>query len=268
MRVGLVGCVKAKRRTPAAARDLYTSPLFRGGRLTVEQNCDRWFILSARHGLLTPDTVIEPYDETLSTASRAHRRHWSANVLGQLRTELGDLAAHEFEVHAGAAYCEFGLVAGLRDAGADVDLPLARLRMGERLAYYRAIHPSEHGEPRDRPRSDSSPSTAIPAPKPTHQQWEKVHFADPTKRPSGSSKYRPLYEHLVKLSDDRWDATFEDVDQLLPGGLPTSARRHRAWWANEAPGGAHAHARAWLAAGFQTADVRLGSQRVTFRRAR
>lgn len=30
-------------------------------------HCDQWAILSAKHGLIDPDKVIEPYDVTLST---------------------------------------------------------------------------------------------------------------------------------------------------------------------------------------------------------
>jgi hypothetical protein len=65
VRIGLVGCVKAKRASPAPAAALSTSPLFAGRRHYAEATCDRWFILSARHGLLGPDQVIEPYDESL-----------------------------------------------------------------------------------------------------------------------------------------------------------------------------------------------------------
>ncbi|HXF72402.1 MAG TPA: hypothetical protein VNO79_07330 [Actinomycetota bacterium] len=39
MRIGLVGCVKSK-ATPARAEDLYTSPLFRGARRSVELGPD------------------------------------------------------------------------------------------------------------------------------------------------------------------------------------------------------------------------------------
>lgn len=63
MKVGLVGCVKSKRGTAAPARDLYTSALFRGRRRYVELTCDRWFILSARHGLVEPEEILEPYDD-------------------------------------------------------------------------------------------------------------------------------------------------------------------------------------------------------------
>jgi hypothetical protein len=108
MRVGLVGCVKSKQEVAAPAGDLYTSPLFLGRRAAVEASCDRWFILSAQHGLLDPAEVLEPYDLTLSSLPVAERRRWSTNVVAALRDELGDLSQHAFEVHAGAAYTGHG----------------------------------------------------------------------------------------------------------------------------------------------------------------
>ena len=91
IRVGLVACVKTKRPVPSAAKDLYDSPLFHGQRRAVESTCDQWFILSARHGLLYPDAVVEPYEETLVRASRRDKRAWAQRVLGQLDEELGDV---------------------------------------------------------------------------------------------------------------------------------------------------------------------------------
>src|SRR3990172_9853687 len=70
MRVGLVGCTKSKQTHAAPARDLYTpSALFRGRRDYVERSCGRWFVLSAKYGLVDPDSIIEPYDQTLTKAS-------------------------------------------------------------------------------------------------------------------------------------------------------------------------------------------------------
>lgn len=74
MRIGLVGCVKTKQSVATAAWDLYTSPIFTGRRRCVEASCDRWFVLSAKHGVLPPKTVIEPYDVALKDAGRAERR--------------------------------------------------------------------------------------------------------------------------------------------------------------------------------------------------
>ena len=137
MRVGLVSCVKSKLSHPAPASDLYTSALFRGARCSVERSCDRWFILSAEHALVRPDTVLAPYEKTLKEATPAERRRWSERVLEQLASELGHLGGFTFEVHAGAAYANFGLVEGLRRTGADVALPLEGLGLGQRLAFYK-----------------------------------------------------------------------------------------------------------------------------------
>jgi hypothetical protein len=47
--------------------------------------------------------------------------------------------------------------------------------------------------------------------------------------------------------------------------LPASARRHRAWWANDATG--HAHASAWLEAGYRTEQVDMAGEKLVFVRA-
>jgi hypothetical protein len=135
-KIGLVGCVKTKLDQSAPARDLYTSPLFRGRRAWVEQTCSRWFVLSALHGLVDPERVIEPYDVTLGAASIAQRQAWSAKVLDQLEKRLGSLSGLVFEIHAGADYTDFGLIDGLRKRGATVELPVAGLKMGEQLSTY------------------------------------------------------------------------------------------------------------------------------------
>lgn len=70
----LVSCVKNKLSNPAAARDLYTSDWFRKVRTLIEAQGASWFILSALHGLVHPDTVIEPYELTLNTMRVAERR--------------------------------------------------------------------------------------------------------------------------------------------------------------------------------------------------
>ncbi len=248
-RVGLVSCVKTTRADASAAKDLYDSPLFHGQRRAVEAGCGQWFILSAKHGLLRPDTVIEPYDETLKGTSRGHKRAWSQRVLAQLRHELGDLHDLAVEIHAGQDYHAHGLVEGLRDAGATVELPTDGLTIGQRLSYYRD---GRRPDVPTRHRAQGAPS--------------------PRRRPpvrgvaAPSGKYRPLYERLHALGDDRWDALFEDVEAVLGFRLPASAQNHAAWWANETS--THSHACAWVAAGFRTEDVNLTREVVSFVRVR
>lgn len=136
MRVGLVGCVKSKRPGRCEAKNLYTSTLFQGRRAFVERSCDRWFILSAKHGRVDPDEVLDSYDECLADLGRAARRAWSAKVLQQLEKALGPLNDHEFEIHAGADYRGVGLGDGLVARRATVDVPTAGLTPGPQLRFY------------------------------------------------------------------------------------------------------------------------------------
>lgn len=135
-RIGLVGCVKKKQSAPAPAGDLYTSTLFLGRRAFVERTCARWFILSAKHGLVDPATVLEPYDETLKGAATARRRAWSGSVADQLRAALGPLRGLTFEVHAGADYLDHGLERALHRDGAHVLRPTQGMGLGKQLAFY------------------------------------------------------------------------------------------------------------------------------------
>jgi hypothetical protein len=90
--VGLVGCAAQKLDHPARARDLYVSQLFRKASAYAELTCDRWYVLSAKHGLVHPDTILEPYDVRLDTAKTSlTRRAWTAKVRLQLFVELGGI---------------------------------------------------------------------------------------------------------------------------------------------------------------------------------
>ena len=135
-RVGLVGCVKEKRAGAATAQDLYTSPLFIGRRRYVERTCDEWWILSAEHGLINPQEVIAPYDNTLKNASRRDRRAWADRVLRAIEQQIGPSAGDIVEIHAGSDYRDYGLVIGLLERGVSVENPTQGMRVGEQLGFY------------------------------------------------------------------------------------------------------------------------------------
>jgi len=131
----LVGCVKSKLGVPAPAKDLYTSALFRKERAYAERAGARWFILSAEHGLVAPDTVLAPYDLRLSKTPRDYRRSWGRRVVEQLHEAVGPITGKTVEIHAGSAYSDAIRELLSRD-GATVIEPLAGLTMGARLAWY------------------------------------------------------------------------------------------------------------------------------------
>ena len=136
----LVGCVKRKRDLPSQARDLYISTTWKYRRQYAELHRRPWFILSAKHGLLEPDSWIEPYDLALSDFSAFERREWSKRVSVDLIARFQDLAGKTIEIHVGKDYAEHGLAQGLRDAGAIVRRPLAHVvGPGRQFNWYR-IH--------------------------------------------------------------------------------------------------------------------------------
>lgn len=130
--VALVSCVSAKKDQAAAAGDIYTSAWFKKAKRYAVANSNRWYILSAKHGLLAPHEVIEPYEKTLNKMGAQARQEWSERVGAQLQSVLkpGDTALFL----AGARYRE-GLERELIRNGVNLVVPMAGMRIGEQLAW-------------------------------------------------------------------------------------------------------------------------------------
>lgn len=136
----LVGCVKSKRDVPSPAKDLYVSPLFTRRRSYAEGTHVPWFVLSAEHGLVDPETVISPYDLALADQSPEYRSAWGQWVVARLRLVVGELAGSVVELHAGDAYVR-ALHDPLRNAGAVLRTPVDGMRLGEQLEWYDRVTP-------------------------------------------------------------------------------------------------------------------------------
>jgi len=76
------------------------------------------------------------------------------------------------------------------------------------------------------------------------------------------SKYEPLQRYLGSQPGREVPMTFKQIESVLGFDLPPSARVHRPWWSNNV--GTHVNAAAWRKAGWRTARVDLGAERVTF----
>lgn len=130
--VFLVSCVSGKRRHRCAARDLYISDWFIKARRFVESTGRPWFILSAEHGLVHPDTPLDPYETTLNTMPAAQRRNWANRVDEKLRRTLPDmrhatlLAGQRYREHLGPLLTARGIATAV---------PMVGLRIGEQLAW-------------------------------------------------------------------------------------------------------------------------------------
>lgn len=79
-RIGLVSCVKRKLAVPAHAEQLYTSTLFKKSREWAITNCDEWYVLSAKYGLVRPSKRVEPYEKTMKEMSTSARLQWAGRV--------------------------------------------------------------------------------------------------------------------------------------------------------------------------------------------
>lgn len=91
-------------------------------------------MLSARHGLVRPDEMLEPYDQTLKAMTKAQRDVWAQGVVSQLRAWATDwnVTSLHITLLAGASYAAW---IPLAYDLARVDQPLAGMSIGYRLKW-------------------------------------------------------------------------------------------------------------------------------------
>ena len=126
----LLSCVKSKRSHRCRAGDMYISPLFQKMMAYAESlNPKGIFILSAKYGLLNPNDIIEPYEQTLKAMKAAERRTWAKSVIEELR-EHSDLYNDHFVFLAGTAYRQ-DLIPYLKR----YSVPMEGLGLGKQLQW-------------------------------------------------------------------------------------------------------------------------------------
>ncbi len=79
-----------------------------------------------------------------------------------------------------------------------------------------------------------------------------------------SSKYYPLYQFFQQSEEDVVLLTVADVNSILAGGLPPSARTQRAWWSNRRT--AVGQSLAWVESGYRVDDLKLEIGQIVFRK--
>lgn len=79
-----------------------------------------------------------------------------------------------------------------------------------------------------------------------------------------ASKYQPLGDFLAARETNPWRATFTEIEAILGGELPLSARTYSAWWSNNDR--SHSQAKAWIETGWETANLDLDGETVEFHR--
>lgn len=143
--VAFVACCKTKLDHPAPAKNLYQSPLFTLTRKYVEREIRKscfhgWFILSALHGVVEPDQVLEPYDVSLAAMSKKDREEWSVTVLKQIHRIWKRPEWNRFTVFAGMFYCKPFYSFN------QCKYPLSNYGIGERLAFFKQSLGKDQGK--------------------------------------------------------------------------------------------------------------------------
>lgn len=137
MEIGLVNCTKSKRNSSAHPGDLYDeSALFRKARAYCKQFHDEWYILSAKHHLLHPDGAeIEPYNKSLTNATKAERQQWAIETFPQLQEAELLTEENTLVIHAGQAY--YGeLLPMLENTPVMYELLTEGLGIGSKMRWY------------------------------------------------------------------------------------------------------------------------------------
>jgi len=134
--VCLVACTSRKGDQPAPAEFIYRSPLFSAARSYAENRADQWFILSAKHGLLSPNDVIDPYNESLMNQSDAHRKEWAERVHRAFAAKAPPGGRVIFL--AGSAYRSY-LTPKFEAEGRETAAPMAALGIGSQVAWLQKL---------------------------------------------------------------------------------------------------------------------------------
>lgn len=79
------------------------------------------------------------------------------------------------------------------------------------------------------------------------------------------SKYEPLTQFLSAQRAQEVPMSFTEIERVLGFRLPAKASGIRAWWSNNPSN--NVMTKAWLAAGFITERVEMGSRRLVFRKS-
>lgn len=80
------------------------------------------------------------------------------------------------------------------------------------------------------------------------------------------SRYAPLAIYLQSqpADQDRIPFSFQQIEEVIGGDLPGSARTHRSWWANDSV--SHVQSQQWLDVGWRVAQINMTEETVTFAR--
>lgn len=133
-KIALIACCSTKLDTSIAVpySQLYVSPLFKLSVDYANRHFDRYYILSAKSGLVHPDWTSLPYDYTLLGKDVDVVKRWSLGVMQRLNFYVGN--KNFVYVLAGSTYTKF-LLPLMKESGYEVYDVLKGMRVGKRLRW-------------------------------------------------------------------------------------------------------------------------------------
>jgi hypothetical protein len=131
-RVALISCTKTKASEARPAGLLYQSALFKKSLLYALSVADRVYILSAKHGVLGIQDVVEPYELSIKQLSAEEKQIWSLRVSARLE----EILSPNDKVHllAGADYMR-PLLPTFHKIGCQLVTPLSGQSLGKRISW-------------------------------------------------------------------------------------------------------------------------------------
>ena len=80
----IINCSKEKLNYPIKASDMYCSERFILSKKIAKKQGNKWYVLSAKYGLISPDTIIEPYDISVNDWSEKEKKEYASKVIKQI----------------------------------------------------------------------------------------------------------------------------------------------------------------------------------------
>lgn len=138
MKYAFISCTKLKEDFPCKAGEMYLkSTLFsKAVKYVEQQKYDDWFILSAKHGLLDKEDIIDSYNVTLNEMKASERKEWANDVFAKLVKM--EKVITEIDFYCGQKYREY-LIPLLIRKGIKCNVPLKGKGIGKQLQFYKSV---------------------------------------------------------------------------------------------------------------------------------
>lgn len=136
--LAVIACSAKKLDRAAPARDLYQGELFKACVAYAEARGLPWVVVSAKHGIVQPDQILEPYDARVPTRAD-ERSAWAKARRHEIYRADAYGTDKELVLLCGADYRHAFI-----DIGYDITTPLAGKGIGEQKQWLKQATEAEH----------------------------------------------------------------------------------------------------------------------------